>query len=226
MEQELFRMFGKTSKIRRTYDTYNKSPTLPPFSIHDLTKIISKEVKKQICIKEINRPWKPKHFKGQLFKKKDSADIVVPKVKTNTDPNGVTLCERNFAVIKEACHLLIDDADAVVDQLEKLIENIVTAGDRVVLDDHSPIIKSEYLGEFAARELLFPVGYRDSCINEIAEEKATPLDIAKRFMIPEQQVIKALTLETHCQLERYRDKWMEVLDDYTAGQELTYVDMN
>ena len=157
-----------------------------------------------------------KILREQLFQKEKSADSLLPPLKSETQPEGVTQCERNFAIIKEATHLLLDNPDVVVGQLSHLVSSIVTAGPSVILANLSPLLQDEYLGEFAAVELLIPWNERDSYAQMLHEDKIKAIDIAEKFKVPEKIVLDFLNKSTHDELKKYRETLFDELDEHYA----------
>jgi len=227
MQHYVFKMFQVTAMVRNGYKKYSRKPDAVPYSVDDYIDIISHVAGKKLNPMSVNSKvkWEPKAFKGQIFKRGDEADILVPQVKTDARPHGVTECEQRFAVIKEACHTLLNVENTFVDQLSAHVTRVVTSGPSVVLNDVPSIIQDEYLGEIAAMELLFPFSKRDEYITKIKNKQTTTLKIAQRYKIPEKKVINTLSDGIHPALKAHRGVWMDEMDNHIAGMPVPSVDM-
>lgn len=227
MLQQLFSMFTKTSIVRTAYKEHCAKPDSKPYSIQDYLFIIGKDSNKEIAVHEVNvsSEWDPKCFKGQLYKYENRADIIVPPIRS-VSGIGVTECERNFAVMKEASHLLIDHDSDQVSNISQMVTSIINVGGNIVLNNQSDIIKSEYIGVLTALELLFPHDQRAACKAAIESKERTTLDIAREYMIPENQVIRALDEELYISLEHYRNEWRDKLDEIVIGFEIKKIDLS
>src|SRR5690606_26740059 len=156
------RAFALTSKVKYYYKTHStKVAPYIPVSTQGLLEIIQKvQDLSSIEILDVERSvgWKPKHFKSQILKSdsKKSAVIIIPSLKTDPDDDfGVTRCERRFAVVKEICHLLIDDPAPADVKISNLVLSIVNNAQMIVpVGITDPLILQEYFAELAALELL------------------------------------------------------------------------
>jgi len=163
--------------------------------------------------------WEVKHFKGQLlrYENEKRAVLLIPALKeAENDRLGVSRCERRFAVVKEICHLIIDDPGVEVSDITSLVNSIVVNGQSMILvgvDD--PILIQEHLAELAALELLLWSEYRQGYLQKINDGELTTMEIAQRFSIPESKVITLVNqngfIET-CR-EDYYDN-LELLEGY------------
>lgn len=227
MQEQLFSMFTKTSAVKRAYKKKNGLKDNLPFSIDDYLKIIEAYTHKTIEVREINAEagWNPKYLKGQLIVMKDKAIILVPTLQKEQGI-GVTLCERNFAVMKEACQLLIDHDSPQIETISGLIISIINAGANVILNTQNEIIQSEYIGELAALELLFPSNLREHYRQKVQAKEITTFDVAQIFMIPEHQVInKVFSEAVYPALQDYREEWLELLDEVAYAFNVKEIDV-
>ena len=227
MKHDIIKMFHVTARIRNGYRDYSLNPEKKPYSVDDYVEIISHAMGIELnpLVVDNDVSWSPKHFKGQILKKGDKADILVPPVKSNECSFGITQCEQRFAVVKEACHTLLSVDDEVVGQLSDLVSEIVTGGSSIILNDLPSIIQDEYLGEIAAMELLFPHEFRDGYIEKIKDGKTTPLDIAHEFMVPEKKIINMLSNGMHVGLSEFREEWLDEVENHIYGMEVPTVNM-
>ncbi len=225
MQDYLFKMFQVTALVKKGYKEYSKNPDKPPYSVDDYVDVIgfATETKLNPMVVDKDVLWEPKAFKGQILKKGGEADILVPQIKSADFPYGVTECEQRFAVVKEACHTLLNVEDTFVDQLSTHVARVVTAGPSVALNRVSPIILDEYIGEIAAMELLLPFCKRDGYIEEIKQGDITELEIAHKYKIPEKSVIEILSEELHPGLTEFRNDWMDELDNHIAGMPVPHI---
>lgn len=123
------------------------------------------------------KEWPCNQFSSALFRYHDHADILYS--------SSLNLCERRFAICKEAAHLLIDDDNKnhFTTDVVSLIAGLITSAP--MLEPHSPV-GSESMGVIAAIEILIPWKLR----NEITEMQQTRSDfeIAEVCRIPEKFV--------------------------------------
>ena len=99
-----------------------------------------------------------------------------------------------YVITKEMCHHLVDGDDFRTTDPTTVIETVIL--DDPELDKNGATamdVQSEYLTKLAAIELLFPLTFRDKCIEEIARGKNTTYEISVYFDIPEHLVEYALT---------------------------------
>ncbi|MDD9892994.1 MAG: hypothetical protein OXT49_05735 [Gammaproteobacteria bacterium] len=227
MQLYVFKMFQATAMVVQGYAKYSRAPNKIPYSVDDYVAVIglAAETKINPLVVDKDVKWQPRAFKGQILKRGGEADILVPQIKSEGCPYGVTECEQRFAVIKEACHTLLNVENDFVDQLSSHVARVVTAGSSVVLNDLSPLLQDEYLGEVAAMELLLPFDKRDGYREQLERGDVTALDIAHRYKVPEKKVIEILSDEIHIGLAQFREQWMNELDNHVAGMQVPVVEI-
>ena len=99
-----------------------------------------------------------------------------------------------YVFAKEVCHHLVDNDDFRTTDPTTVIETVIL--DDPELDKNGATamdVQSEYLTKLAAIELLFPLQFRDKCIEDIARGESSTYEISVYFDIPEHLVEYALT---------------------------------
>jgi len=100
---------------------------------------------------------------------------------------SLNTCWKRFVVCKELCHSLAPNGDYHItsaDQLEDLIESLISP--RYLLDklSFSPALRSENIAIFAALELLCPIHERKKVLRFRESNEISDMQVAQHFRIP------------------------------------------
>ena len=103
---------------------------------------------------------------------------------------SLNTCWRRFVVVKEMCHLLLDDVRSRVTtekQLLALAEALCLPDDPRAMVEHLQY-GSEHRASFAAMEILAPLDIRQRLVPSIDAGRISHRDIAEMFRVPERFV--------------------------------------
>lgn len=214
------RAFTFTSKVKHYYRAHStKGSPYIPVATEGLIEIIQKMSGfADIEILELDRSaaWQPKHFKSQIFKFGGDrrAKIIIPPLKTDHDDDfGVTRCERRFAVVKEICHLLIDDPATVEAKISDLVRSIVNNAQAIMpIGIKDPLILQENVAELAALELLIWHEHWSDRFSKVNTGELTDFCVATEFLIPECKI--ASLRSQHELIQKHREQYNEALDNF------------
>lgn len=201
-ELEVVRLLLRAKRMRGLYK--EKCKDKPPYSVDDYLELISKETGYEIDLKSVN--WESSGFiRGICLPFENNVvKIRVPPFSENGRDHGATLCEQRFIALKEASHLVVDEEDAFVDDCLALVDDIVFGSAYLSLNDFKKDGRSDvFYGKIFAMELLFPAELRDSVKAEI-DSGLSEYDAAKRFLIPEKELIWILSNNIHPGLSSFR----------------------
>jgi Zn-dependent peptidase ImmA (M78 family) len=169
--------------VRKLWDSINlpSGELMGPVSVRN-TLIPQVALLKQIGgkpfpIETLNKGWGHASLAGLLLRYPDEAQILYSV--------NLNLCWARFVICKELAHLVIDtDAKHFTHDPQGLVQQLIIGAP--TLNSTDPV-RSEQLAAFAAVEMLLPWSVRP-CIRKMKDEKATDLEIAQRFSVPQQVV--------------------------------------
>jgi len=199
---EILRLLAYAKHIRDKYNSVCHDD--PPYSVDDYLEIIQQFTSTEIDLREMD--WGSKgYIRGMCLPfEGNKAVIRVPKFKDDVASGGATECERRYITLKEISHLVVDEEDSYVDDCLALVNTLVFNSSYAVLDELDKDGRSDvFYGKIFAMELLFPAELRDGVIEEISKGLST-YDAAKRFMIPEKELIWFLSDKIHPALQYFR----------------------
>lgn len=157
--------------------------------------------------------WTSSNIRGAIhrYDEEKRAVIYVARQRTGpTDRSGVTFCEQRFIVIKEACHLLIDNAETYTTDATALIQQLVFPESETLIDNNEAF-QSENYAAVAALELLFPWSDREGKKQQHKAGTMSYFDIANEYKIPERAVAFALMDSTHETLQKHHQSIEKIL---------------
>lgn len=211
-------VFLVTSQVKRLYRQHSRQKSARvPISTNGLLQVVYAVSGWDIKIFEIDPEvnWSPKKFKGMLQKDTDQkkAVLLIPQLRDDEKGIvGVSRCERRFAVLKEICHLLIDDPGEKISSLSHLVQRITSSAQMLIpVGEDDPILRQEYFAELAAVELLFWSEHRDDRFKRVTSGELTELDIATEFLVPECKI--ANIRQYHEFIERFREQHLDCMDE-------------
>jgi len=178
----------QANKIRELYEDYSLDGKSDEIHLEDLIDVISQYVEMKIEIEEVD--WGARRFLGTIRRYDDYAKIYVGGHGEKGEPGKLTRCEQRFIVTKEMGHLVVDSPDNFTTHAASLIKELC---DPVLanLDGHQQL-QSEYGTKIFATEALFPYSRRKHHIEKIKKGELTTLEVAKHFMVPEQEVFRVM----------------------------------
>ena len=198
-EVDLLDLLARARHLRARYK--RQCGDNAPYSIDDYLELISQETGYDIDLKAVS--WGSNGLiRGACLPfDGNKAKIRVPLFVDADPENGATLCEQRYITLKEGAHLVVDDEDSYVDDYLALVNTIVfeSSINELKKDGRSDV----FYGKIFAMELLFPAELRDDVIAEIAAGLST-FDAAKRFLIPEKELIWFLSDRVHPGLKHVR----------------------
>lgn len=200
----------QAAQVREQYDLYCLNADEVPKSVDDYLHVISEYSEHEIFTHDV--PWDSKRIRGTMLREEGVGNIYFAE-RIGTDPDhperGITECEQRFIAIKEAAHLVIDDDDSYTELVLKLVDDLVMNTEKS-LEKYPESSQSEWWAIVFAMELLFPWEDRQAHLEAVIAGSSTFYDVAKKYMIPERQVIWILSANAHPALQEIHERLLEI----------------
>lgn len=202
----LIKLFRGVRNIRGVIKQYAISPDMSETSLDDLGFGFSEEYGVKIkygLVPDLTGNL----LRGMFIRKGDDVFVYVDE--------ALSKPWIRYIVVKELCHLILNDKEYMTDDPARLIELMIFE-ETTPLDGDAPLdLVSDMWAKMAAHEFLFPMECRAAAARKIEAEEESYLTIARQFNVPQHLVEHCLQpgYEQNC-----KDAWEALDDEHYVGE--------
>jgi Zn-dependent peptidase ImmA (M78 family) len=175
-------VFVEAKKVKEALDQYCLAPDKVPVSVDDILFAINELYGVSVTVKLV--PLATSHVRGNIEIYEGLAVIHLN--------SALNLQTSRYVVVKEACHVMLMNAENCTEDPTSIIEFFVQEG--LATNGNLPAdVLSEELTKFGAVELLFPHTLRQAAKERLASGADTLFTLSEWLAIPDHLVEYALS---------------------------------
>lgn len=163
------------TRVDEVYKDYSDRSSIRelPVNVETLLSLASEHAGLPIAFS--SKSWTGGQIKGRILRYEDRA-LIEYSQELNT-------CWERFVITKELCHLLIDEPADYTDDIENLVDCLISCN---LTRNGKPSAAevSEHMCTIAALELLVPIKIRRDFYDSLKRNEITLIQVAHAFRIP------------------------------------------